>query len=153
MQRQTPAGTPSPTGTSLRAYLMAYALLSLLPVLGFGAWAVAHYSTAERQSTGQTARWYARELSNNVEHELRRVADQLNRISASRALLAGEAVDGRKKGFRFRSDDGIRCHGRRYVCNGDVFHDNKFLEPCLDFGRTPGACDGEDGAIRGDERT
>ena len=59
-------------------------------MLVFSAWMVNHYSMAEREATEQQARWYARDLSKSIEHELRRVADQLNTLSQSRSLLGGD---------------------------------------------------------------
>jgi PAS domain S-box-containing protein len=82
--------TAKPRGLSLLSHLVAYALLISAPVLLFSIWMVNHYSKAEREATEQQARWYARDLSKSIEHELRRVADQLNTLSHSRSLLGGD---------------------------------------------------------------
>ena len=95
MQLQIPTQAPPKSaakarGISLLSHLVVYALLISAPVLFFSAWMVNHYSKAEREATEQQARWYARDLSKSIEHELRRVADQLNTLSQSRSLLSGD---------------------------------------------------------------
>jgi PAS domain S-box-containing protein len=95
MQLQIPTqvsttSTAKPRGISLLSHLVVYALLISIPMLIFSARMVNHYSKAEREATELHARWYARDLSKSIEHELRRVADQLNTLSQSRSLLGGD---------------------------------------------------------------
>ena len=90
MQRQISPNTQKARGLSLRKQFILYGLSIVLPVLAFGAWAVSNYSRAEREATEQTALWHARDLSKSIEHELRRVADQLATLSGSRALAEGD---------------------------------------------------------------
>ena len=93
MQRHMTQFLPQARGRTLRHHFILYGLLIALPMLMFGAWTVHNFSKAERETTEQYALWRVRDLSNNIAHDLERVADQLNTLSTSRNLAAGKYED------------------------------------------------------------